>query len=208
MSTRIKADPGKKVPKEGLEGLPSIFVDKALIQKIVDEVRDSKNGMSKYAHENILRAVIHLAALGIPNAQIARSLQIPVPSVARILKAESVSREVERIQIQHYNRDVETMFKRLVPTAVKTIFDKMTRKSVKDSTSLEAAKYVVDRAHGKPKETHAVQADMLAEVFRTLKNPPKNPASQTDILDAEFESVATTGGEPTDPLDKIVGDKA
>lgn len=199
--TRIKADPARKVPKEDLMELPSIFVDRKQIEFITQEVLNQDEKNIPYASDHVLRGVIHLAALAIPDAVISRSLSIPLVRVRAILKSESVRQEVERIQIDHYTRDAQQMFKRLVPTAVQNIFDLMTKKVHKESTRLDAAKYIVDRALGKPKEHVEMKTDMLAEVFSALHKKDK---PEQKPIEVEFGNVDGEAVLAVDPLEDIL----
>lgn len=199
-STRISSDPGRKVPKEELDDLPSIFVDREKLKKISDEVSAKDQAMLPFTSDHVMRGVIHLAALSIPSPVIGRSLNIPVRRVNSILSSESVIREVERIQVEHYKRDADQMFKRLVPTAVQNIFDLMVKKSSKESTRLSAAQYIVDRALGKPKETIEQKTDMIAEVFSSLK---RKEEPQPDSIEVEFSDVIDDSC-PLDPLEGLL----
>lgn len=202
--TIIEIDPNQKPPKSELDQLPSVFVDKRLMQKLIDEVAGSGHEMDKYASAHVIRGVVHLSALGIPPPVIAKSLMIPKTRVKQILGADSVKLEVERIQAQHYNRDCEQMFKRLVPSAVQTIVDIMTDGKSKESTKLDSAKYIVDRAHGKAVERTEIKTDLLADVYGRLSKPKS--ASQNEPIDAEFESIGPSA-EPKDDLEDLLGDK-
>lgn len=201
---RVKADPTKKVPKEELDNLPSLFINKELVKKICAQVK-AQDGNVALASEQVARAIIHMASLGLTNRVISQNLGVSKRRVEITLESQSVRAEVERLQNLLFKRDYEEMFKRLVPTAVQNIFDLMVKKSNKESTRLEAAKYIVDRAIGKPKETVIQKTDLIAEVFQSLSHP-KDKASQNQPIEAEFENVTNQEG-PKDPLEEMLGSK-
>jgi hypothetical protein len=195
------SDPAQKVEKEELDHLPSIFVSRERIDAICDEIKKSDDRNLPYASDHVLRGVIHLAALSIPEPMISRSLMIPLGRVKSMLASISVKQEVERIQVEHYQRDAQKMFGRLVPAAVNNIFDLMANLSHKESTRLDAAKYIVDRALGKPKEQMEVKTDLLADVFSQLH---KKNQEAPKAMEAEFTSV-DDALEAKDPLEKLLG---
>lgn len=204
-STRIDTDPGAPVPQEELDKIPSIFVDRTKLKALCDEVSKMDEKNLDYASEHVIRGVIHLAALSIPNKVISRSLHIPVTRVESIVNSSTASAEITRIQIDHYNRDADHMFKRLVPAAVQNIFEIMVERAGKTSVRLDAAKYITDRALGKPKEILETKNDMLAQVFGALQEK-KNNASQEQPIEAEFESLTPDDSVKKDPLEEILGD--
>ncbi len=200
---KASADPGMKVPREDLENLPSIFVSREKIKAICDEVRKADVNNLPYASDHVLRGVIHLAALSIPAQIISKSLAIPLKRVNALIAAEAVKLEIERIQMDHYARDAQKMFSRLVPAAVNEIFDLMTNKAGKESTRLDASKYIVDRALGKPKEILEAKTDLLADVFSQLhRKQPEQPPT----MEAEFSTV-DEDLESKDPLEKLLSGK-
>lgn len=205
-TTKIKVDPAKKGPKQDLDYLPSLFVDADKIEKLCEEIREGDEKMLPYSSQQTLRAVIYLSSLGVPDKIIAGRLAMPPHRVSRMLNSDSVKLEVERLQIEHYKRDAKEMFDRILPSAVQTIFDLMTRKAYKEGTRLEAAKYLTDRALGKPKEVREEKVDMISEVFKNLYKPKDQNPLMNQPIEAEFEEVDTKSTEG-DPLEQVLSDK-
>lgn len=202
---RVKADPHKAIPKEELEE-PIAFLDTERIHRIRDEVvgADATERGLAFISDHVVRAVVHMAALGLADRVISKNLGIPMNRVKMILNSNSVKAEIERLQFDYFRKDAETMFKRLVPAAVQQIYKVMTKAATKDAQRLDASKYVVDRAFGKPKETIEQKTDILAQVYSALNNPEKF-SSQSEPIDAEFESVEENAEEQeSDPLESIL----
>jgi hypothetical protein len=199
--TRVKTDPTKKLPKEEIDDQVSIFVDSAKIEVISKEIVGRDPALTQDASQHTLRAVIHLAALGLSNRAIAKALKIPNTRIELMMGSISMKREVEILQRDYFDREADIMFKRLVPAAVQTIFDLMTAKKGKESVRLSAAQYITDRALGKPKEIIEQKTDLLKDVFSQLQNRPK--AANESPIDVQFESVGPEN-EKVDPLDAML----
>ncbi len=208
-SHRVKSNPHKELPKKELEDEPIAFLDVDRINKIRSEVvnADPEERGLAFVSDHVVRAMVHMAALGLADRVIAKNLGVPYQRVRMTLNSNSVKNEIERLQMDYFRKDSETMFKRLVPAAVQTIFGIMAKRASKDSNRLDAAKYLVDRALGKPKETIEQKTDILSQVYAAIQNPEKF-ASQSDPIDAEFESVEEIDSQApsasaTDPLEKL-----
>jgi hypothetical protein len=194
----------RKGPRDHVFEAPSLFVDMAKVEKLcADAVEGKSRQFSANASPTVLRAIIHLAAIGWSDLAISKRLGLTKNWVEAITKGKSVAAEIERIQVENYRRDYKEMFEQLVPQAVQNIFDLMVKKSYKESVRLEAAKYIVDRALGKPKETIETKNDMISQVFQLLGK--QNPdASQNQPIDAQFESIENKS-TPKDSLEELFG---
>lgn len=203
-STRMEVDAMKPI-KDDLVA-KSIFLDKEKLRQLKEEVHSADPKDKEQLNIQVLRAVIHMAALGIPNGVIAKSIGVPSRRVSTWMRSSSIQREVEKAQLQHFERDNESMFKRLVPTAVQTMFDLLVSAKTKDSVRTEIAKYMVDRAHGKPVERIESKTDLVGEVFAALQKG-RNDASQNRPIEADFTEVNTDSNSAnSDPLADLLKD--
>jgi hypothetical protein len=69
---------------------------------------------------------------------------------------------------------MDQIFTKILPEAVATTYSIMTSEKEKSTVRLEAAKQMIDRALGKPKEMIEQKTTIIADVFDEIKKAKEN----------------------------------
>lgn len=125
-----------------------------------------------------LRAVYHLAALGLSPLEIERQINIPTARIKRMLSGPTAKMEVARLQDALFMRDSKKVFMAMLPKATTTVFKLMKDKNEKGSTRLEAAKTLMDRALGKPLQQIEQTGNGIKELYEQLDDLNRRMAAQ------------------------------
>lgn len=135
------------------------------------------------------RAIARLHALGLTNNQICRRLGYSPAGVSLALQKPQVQAEVERYRTQLYENDVLNALKDLGSDAVKVLTNVLNG-SGKTSEQLDAAKWLLEKLHGKAKQEVNVESNTLAGFMGLLKDMQRSGevlhnsnAPQREVLD-------------------------
>lgn len=209
-----------EIPKTPLSDLfddPKGLSRKDAAKNVAEKVKEfaKTSAVLSEKSDHTLRAVIHMAAFGTTAQSIARQLQIPKARVERVLESDTVKKEVYRLQTEIFEKDAHKIYLRMLPMATNVIMEIMTKKMYKESTRLDAAKYLTDRALGKPKEVVEQNTNMLADILGNLQKQAHaasdKKATAETILDAEYVHKGSTLesaeslGTKQDSLEQVLG---
>ncbi len=177
------------------EEAPTISVHKEMETKI----EQVKIAATSPAQKNRMRAIIHLAALGLTPKQISEQLSCSQQWIKNVMKSDSFQREVERVSHQLFMKEPQKMFQSIVPKAVSVAYKEMTNKKTSSKVKVDAAFRFIERAYGKPKQEIEHTGTTLKDLYLALDEKKKHTQ---DIQDAEYttaeEKISKYDG-PTDP---------
>lgn len=176
----------KKLKEEKKEDTALSFEKQDFVaQRMQEELAAMKDNEGKAIpsmHKHVLRAICQMAAFNLSPQRIANNCGIPTQRVKKVLQSISVQREIARLQTELYSVDTAKMFKRMVPEAANTVFGLMSHGD-KDSTRVEAAKVILDRALGKPTQTIEQTTTLIKDVLTRLNGvTPHNDVEDAEIV--------------------------
>jgi hypothetical protein len=145
------------------------------------------------------RLIAYMAASGLNNTQIAEQIGIKPTRVNVILSSQRVKLEIKRVQAEIFIKDPQKRFMQILPKAIETAEGVMDNDLVKPSIRADVAFKFMDRALGKPKETHEVKTSSIRELFEKLEEIEKRKAIPVEYQDAEI--VEAKPDEPRDQID-------
>lgn len=115
------------------------------------------------------KALINRAALGVPRAVIAVELGITVQHVGKLLRGPTVAKAIEERMENDFRILAEQRLQELLPLALNRLQFIMANDAAKESSQVEAAKFVVDRLVPKPKQTIEHTGNLAMDVFHQIK---------------------------------------
>lgn len=196
----------KKEEEEKLDLEQKDWVVEAM-QKELAEILDDSGKPLPHQERHVLRAICQMAAFSMAPQKMANNIGLPTHRIKNILKSVSVQREISRLQTELYERDAVKMFKRMLPHAANTIYG-LIDNADKDSTRVEAAKVILDRALGKPTQTIEQTTTLIKDVLTRLNNTASTTIEDAQIVpDAapDKEQKPMPASEHSDPLEEILG---
>jgi len=138
--------------------------------KKLDEMKGDMEGVPvEKRKEHFYRMVMYYSSIGFPDNVIARRLECPVGTVRKVLGSDSIRAEVQALSDGLIQKEIQKIFTRILPEAIATTYGLMVDDEEKSAVRLDAAKHMMDRALGKPKETVENKTTILAEVFDAIK---------------------------------------
>lgn len=145
--------------------------------------------------------IVYLAAQGKTAPEIADAISIPVSTVRSILQREHVQFEIGHLRHKLFGKDIQKAFKELVPDAQGVISDiiRNPNTGIRPQLKLEAAKEVLDRALGKPKQSIEHSGSLIRDVYDRLREEQAKPA--LDVTPVANEAEPEQTGEPENPVD-------
>ena len=181
-----------------------------LILKELATLADESGKPIPPQERHILRAIAQLAAFNLSPQQIANNVGIPTARVKGILKSVSMQREIQRLQEELYGHDATKLFKRMVPKAANKIYE-LISDADKDSSKIEAAKVVLDRAFGKPMQEITQTTTLISQVLKKLNTLPISEIEDAQLVPALSEektpkSADLSADVAMDPLEQILMD--
>lgn len=186
--------------------------EKKSFQQLVIEKRDqaleavSKVDASKPLAYRI-SAMVHMAAIGINQKDIAMKFNISPSRVSAVLSSSSARTEIARLQKELFFDNPQEMFKAMLPDAGKTI-KRLLSPTQKGSVQLGAAREVFDRSLGKAVQPVEVGGSAIKELLIAIdrKNRAQEDVARgvvsSDITDAEYRQIVNKTEESEDDMDK------
>lgn len=113
--------------------------------------------------------IARLHALGHTNNSICRKLGYSASRVSIILHKPLVRKEVFRYRNKLYEQDVLTAMKDLGPDAIRVMTEVLQSEDGKRSEKLDAAKWLLEKLTGKPKQEVNVESNTLASFMDMLR---------------------------------------
>lgn len=148
-------------------------------EKIIERLDTMAQSLTKiqdldHRREHFYRMVIYYASIGFNDTTIAKQLNCQVSTVRRALASRSIKSEVDRLSTEVIKKQMDQIFTKILPEAVATTYSIMTSEKEKSTVRLEAAKQMMDRALGKPREMIEQKTTIIADVFDELKKAKEN----------------------------------
>lgn len=140
-------------------------------------------GPKSHSHRHEL--LIHMAASGLSNNQIAEELQYSQSRVSVILSQPEIRNKIRLLQEKVWGGNASQKFQSLVHDAIDVTEEIMNNRQEKGATRLSAANNLLDRALGKATQKIDVESTSLGEVLDRLdqlKELEKNNTYQEPAL--------------------------
>ena len=115
------------------------------------------------------RLLARYHAAGLTNNQIARKLGYSAMSVSVALKHQFVQDEIEKYRITR-DYDIQTRLKEAADDGIQVIHEIINNDQEKSSTRLDAARWAIEKAHGKAKQEVSVESGTLGSFMELLKS--------------------------------------
>src|ERR1051326_1691148 len=131
-----------------------------------------------HRHEHI----IHLAAMGHTNNQIAKEMKMNVPRISIILNTPVIKEAILKKREEYYGNDAKQIFKTLMHKAFQVLEDTLNSSTANEKTKLEAAKYALDQISGKATQSVQVTGNVLHEIISKLDQRERE--ANQDVIDA------------------------
>lgn len=136
------------------------------------------------------KKIIHLAALGKTQPQIAAEVGMHIATVHKLIRAPKFQKAISKKQDNLFENDAKQYMKTLMNKSYATIEGILEDPEEKSSVKLEAAKYVIDHVIGKATQVVAhTDGSLLNQFLSRLDNQREVIAIQS--TPAEPEYVAT-----------------
>jgi predicted transcriptional regulator len=185
MVRKIDKESDKKAVKDSLKNRLSRFDKNQVITPETEPLYDQSVKSAPYTVQQ--KAIVNLAAAGWSVKEIAKQLGCSDRIVKNVMKSPTGSLAIERIQQEIYIKEPQKIAQYMAPKAMKTLFDIMTSMKSKETSRVEAAKAVLDRAYGKPLQQIEQKGNTVADLFRELDNREKQKDLVPDFYDVEKE---------------------
>lgn len=115
------------------------------------------------------REIARLHAHGYTNNQIGKHLGYSPTGISLALQKPFVMEEIERCRANYYSQDTINVIKEGSLDAAKRIHRMVLDPSTKESTALDASKWLVEKATGKAKQEISVDSGTLTGFYDLLK---------------------------------------
>lgn len=155
------------------------------------------------------REIARLHALGKTNNQICEILGYTAAWMSTILKDPFIKAEVERYRQQLFDQDVTDKIKEASKDGASFIHNVILDGQEKSQTRLDAAKWVVEKAHGKARQEVSVESGTLMS-FMELMNQMRSRGEVVDVgpkvLPESAAATAPDAVQKADPFDSWLDD--
>lgn len=112
--------------------------------------------------------VAYLAARGLSPKEIGDALGLSTPAINALLTQERMRFEIKVVRHKLFGKEHQKAFRELLPHAIDATKNVLLDPTSKPSTRLDAAKEVMDRTLGKPKQTIEHEGSLLRELVERL----------------------------------------
>lgn len=136
--------------------------------------------------------IANLAAHGASGKQIAEEVGLSYMRVNQLLNSDRLKFRIKELQYKYFGKNLQKRFEALGGTAIDTISEIMENKNEKGATRLSAAREVLDRALGKPKQTIEHRDSKLANLYDKLDDVLGNNGSKAKSAEEIIEDVDWT----------------
>lgn len=165
---------------------------------LVSKVNPNVKQPEKLTHR--IKYVAHLAALGLTSREIAEKSGYTQATVNKLINAPIVSLEVERARQSFLRQDPDTSLRIMIPKALTAIHEVLDSPEEKRSLKVDTAFRLLERTHGKPKQSVDMGGNLLKDLFELLDQRDAEHGKQRVV---ETERV-TEAEVVADPLDAAV----
>lgn len=141
-------------------------------------------GPKKLSHR--LKYIVELAAMGLSGKEIAERTGYSFVRISIILNTAQISNEVERARRFMFGQDAERALKSMLPKALGAIEDVLLHETTEFRDKRDKASTaftLLERTHGKPKQSIEVGGNLLADLYALMDQ-------KTKIVDVEYSKEA------------------
>lgn len=118
--------------------------------------------------------IIQMAVIGRSNAYIAKALDFSPQHVARLINSSEISERIKAERETRVNAIIREKIYGLSGAAIDSISQILTSQDARDSTRLEASKWVLEQTVGKAKGIEGPQTTNLVQIIQMIENIPRN----------------------------------
>lgn len=154
-------------------------------------------GREQHNQSHRMRALAHMAALGMKVSQMAKSLGVGPARISVLIASPEFKQTVKDIQAELFLNEPQAVFRQMAPAAAQTLYNVMRDEDEKGSTRVSAASEVLDRAYGKAQQKIEHEAAGIKDLFRQLDEEKKHRHNGGSVVDADYQEVL-------DPVDALV----
>jgi len=152
----------------------------------------------------------YLAATGLNNSQIARSLGVAPSSITTRLKDEQLQFEIKHLRYKLFGKDHKKRFNDILPHALDVTEEILMNPNTRPQVKFAAAQEVFDRALGKPKQTIEHEGSLVRALYEKLDSQKNSkpvidvPGKETIVENPnERLNIVTTEKNPNTSLDAV-----
>jgi predicted transcriptional regulator len=149
-----------------------------------------------------IKYVAHLAALGMTSSEIAERSGYSPATVNKLLRAPLVSLEVERARQSFLRQDPDTSLRIMIPKALTAISEVLDSTEEKRSLKVDTAFKLLERTHGKPKQSVDMGGNLLKDLFELLDQRDATSAVRT--IEVKADEAQVVEARAADPLDEAL----
>lgn len=164
-------DEGEGVNAQGVEGeKPMSTYERRLASGEKRSTSDapSMNAMAPYRLSHRIRVIAHMAALGLSNREIAGRTGYTEGRISIVLRSIEVTEEVERTRKEIFSRSDAQALVTMLPKAYETIWETLRDDGAARALRVDTSFKIIERLHGKPKQSVDVGGTLLKDVFAML----------------------------------------
>lgn len=150
----------------GAEGTPNF--DHELVDEHSPALAANDEGGPSRGYRERWRMIARLVAMGKRQKQICEELGYSQNRLSNVLKSEWIQSEIARYR-QQYDADIATQVKEAATDGIHVIHRIINSDAEKSQTRLDAAKWAVEKAHGKARQEVTVESGTLSSFIGMLR---------------------------------------
>lgn len=190
-------EPEIEVEQEELPDAPAHPLDRYLIPNSIHATKPLSPR---------LKRVCQLFAKGLRNCDVARELGYTEGRMSIILGQPRIQREIAKLQDRLFEKDTDTRIKSLLPDALDALEEILTDPTLEASKKENAAKWLLEKATGKPAQQVHTTGDFNISGFLDLIHKTREEGGIIDVTQAPSVKGALTEGQSAD-LEEVEHDE-
>lgn len=155
--------------------------------------------------------ICYMLATGLTQTRIHAQLGISKKQVSDIANSIVAKDRISELQYEIFGKNAQKRFLSLTQKAIDTTVQVMDDKNQKGLTRLAAARDVLDRGHGKPKQSVEIRDNTISDLYNRLDeliaSVPKKVEKSEDIEDAEYRDITDLNKEEDPRITKELKDE-
>jgi len=150
-------------------------------------------GAKDHSHRHDL--LMHMAACGATNNQIASDLGMTAGRISILLSQPAIKKKIRALQTEYWGDNAKKRFETILPKAIDIAEDILVDPQEKSTLRADVAFRLMDRALGKPNQTTTIEGNLLSELLIKI-----------DLEKKELKDVTPQNSleKPPDKLDTFV----
>ncbi len=149
--------------------------------------------------------IIHLAALGRTNRQIARELGMTDSRLTIIMQTPIIKKAIKDKITEYFGNDARQYIKSLATKGFEVLDEVLTNPIHKTNDKLRAAEYVLDQTVGRANQTVEVKGSLLSELMIKLEREPvEKDATNSVPAEVAEATIPKLVAAPKDDVDNFV----